>query len=64
MKCEQDFGIKIIYRDKIIMYHLKKLLKNLKRYLEKRELFLFMANAKEKHLFKALLKNYVIISIC
>lgn len=27
-KCEQDFGIKIIYENKIKMYHLKKFLKN------------------------------------
>lgn len=30
-KCEQDFGIKIIYENKIKMYHLKKLLKKLKK---------------------------------
>ncbi|MCE0706991.1 hypothetical protein LWF05_19735, partial [Clostridioides difficile] len=27
LKCEIDFGIKIIYRNKIKIYHLKKLLK-------------------------------------
>lgn len=31
LKCEQDFCIKIIYQDKIRMYHLKKLLKKLKK---------------------------------
>lgn len=34
-KCEQDFGIKIIYENKIKMYHLKKLQR-------KKALFLFM----------------------
>ncbi|HHI5798091.1 TPA: transposase, partial [Clostridioides difficile] len=31
LKCEIDFGIKIIYRNKIKIYHLKKLLKKLKK---------------------------------
>ncbi len=32
LKCEIDFGIKIIYKYKIKIYHLKKLLKKLKKY--------------------------------
>ena len=31
LKCEQDFGIKIIYKNKIKMYHLKKLMKKLRK---------------------------------
>ena len=31
LKCENDFGIKVIYKNKIKKYHLKKLLKKLKR---------------------------------
>lgn len=31
LKCEQDFDIKVIYKDKIRMHHLKKLLKKLKK---------------------------------
>lgn len=32
LKCEIDFGIKVIYKDKIKIHHLKKLLKKLKKY--------------------------------
>ena len=32
LKCENDFGIKVIYKNKIKKYHLKKLLKSLNTY--------------------------------
>ncbi|CCL77471.1 hypothetical protein QES_3335 [Clostridioides difficile CD149] len=32
LKCEIDFGIKIIYKDKIKIHHLRKFLKKVKKY--------------------------------
>lgn len=32
LKCEIDFGIKIIYKDKIKIYYLRKFLKKVKKY--------------------------------
>ncbi len=41
LKCEQDFNIKVIYKNTIKMYHLKKLLKKLKK-VEKEEDIVFV----------------------
>ncbi|MBT2156588.1 hypothetical protein KK425_05055 [Clostridioides difficile] len=56
LKCEIDFGIKIIYRNKIKIYHLKKLLKKLKN-IKRIKYNICSWKRKEKSIAK--LNNYI-----
>ena len=47
-KCEEDFGIKIIYKNKIKMYHLKKLLKRLKKITREENIIFVYGKGKRK----------------
>lgn len=47
-KCEQNFGIKVIYEDKIKMYHLKKLLKKLKKVAKEEGIIFVYGKGKRK----------------
>ena len=48
LKCEQDFGIKLIYQNKIKMYHLKKLLKKLKKIANEEDVVFVYGRGKRK----------------
>ncbi len=48
LKCEVDFGIKIIYKDKIKMYHLKKLFKQLKKIAKEEKIVFVHGKGKRK----------------
>ncbi|TQW45900.1 transposase, partial [Clostridioides difficile] len=57
LKCEIDFGIKIIYRNKIKIYHLKKLLKKLKKISKESNITFVHGKGKKKSIAK--LNNYI-----
>ncbi|WP_434797079.1 IS1182 family transposase [Terrisporobacter vanillatitrophus] len=48
LKCEQDFGIKLIYKNKIKMHHLKKLLKKLKKIANEEDVVFVYGKGKRK----------------
>lgn len=48
LKCEQNFGIKLIYKNEIKMYHLKKLLKKLKKIANEEEVVFVYGKGKRK----------------
>ena len=52
LKCENDFGIKVIYQNKIKMYHLKKLLKKLKKLSIKENIVFVHGKGKRKSLIQ------------
>ena len=57
LKCENDFGIKVIYKNKIKKYHLKKLLKKLKRLsIEKNIVFVHGKGRRKSLIQKAIEK--------
>ncbi|WP_330404995.1 transposase [Clostridioides difficile] len=57
MKCEIDFGIKIIYKDKIKIYHLKKLLKKLRKISKELNIVFVHEKGKKKSIEQ--LNNYI-----
>ena len=61
-KCENDFGIKIIYKDKIKMYHLKKLMKKLKKIKKEEGIIFVHGKGKRKTVIQRViekLSNYI-----
>ena len=57
LKCENDFGIKVIYKNKIKKYHLKKLLKKLKQLsIEKNIVFVHGKGRRKSLIQKAIEK--------
>lgn len=52
LKCENYFGIKVIYRDEVKMYHLNKLLKRLKMIAEKENIIFVYCKGKRKSLLQ------------
>ena len=52
LKCENDFGIKVIYKNKIKKYHLKKLLKKLKRLSIKENIVFVHGKGRRKSLIQ------------
>ncbi|WP_207637922.1 transposase, partial [Clostridioides difficile] len=62
LKCGIDFGIKIIYRNKIKIYHLKKLLKKLKKISKESNITFVHGKGKKKSIVQksiAKLNNYI-----
>ncbi|HCQ5936271.1 TPA: transposase, partial [Clostridioides difficile] len=62
LKCEIDFGIKIIYRNKIKIYHLKKLLKKLKKISKESNITFVHGKGKKKSIVQKSiekLNNYI-----
>ena len=56
LKCENDFGIKVIYKNKIKKYHLKKLLKKLKRLSIKENIVFVHGKGRRKSLIQKQIK--------
>ena len=56
LKCENDFGIKVIYKNKIKKYHLKKLLKKLKRLSIKENIVFVHDKGRRKSLIQKQIK--------
>lgn len=48
LKCERDFEIKVIFKNKIKMYHLKKLLKKLKKIAKEEDIVFVQGKGKRK----------------
>ncbi|WP_413926710.1 hypothetical protein [Clostridioides sp. ZZV14-5902] len=62
LKCEIDFGIKVIYRNKIKIYHLKKLLKKLKKISKELNITFVHGKGKKKSLVQKSIEqldNYI-----
>ncbi|NJJ37496.1 IS1182 family transposase [Clostridioides difficile] len=62
LKCETDFGIKVIYKDKIKIYHLKKLLKKLKKISKELNITFVHGKGKKKSMVQKSieqLNNYI-----
>ena len=49
LRCEQNFNVKVIYQNKIKMYHLKKLLKKLKQIAKEEDIVFVHGKGKKKN---------------